>query len=118
MMLTSEFSVYPVSATVEAADGRAVLYQRARVTLRNGEVGIYDTNAGPGRIFVQVYVGRAIAGQAERYGDTFLINTEDGYRIQVPPPAGCGCGDPGKKYLWPGDYVPSRPDVVYVPEES
>ena len=104
----TEFTTYPVSATVMAADGSATLYHKTRVTLRDGWLGIWDTNVEAPYIFERVLWAEVANGYIERLGEEAEATLLDGSTVRVSAPAGCGCGDPGKRHVWPQDYIDHR----------
>jgi hypothetical protein len=110
---TNEYTSYPVEITIFNIDpaGPHKKVSKGRITFRNGVVGVYDANAPEPYVFTEILL-ESIEGQAQRFGNEFEVTLFDGRIVRASAPQGCGCGDIGKRYLFP----PDTGGVVFYPE--
>lgn len=107
---TVEHSAYPVKVQITEPDGSVMVVNKARLTFRNGVLGVYDANIDAPFIFAEVLVADTIE-PLQRKGNELEVALVDGRTVWASAPQGCGCGDKGKRYTRPADY----PEIVAVP---
>jgi hypothetical protein len=101
---TSEYTTYPVRASVISPDGSEVqTIQKARLVLLDGNVGLYDANVAAPYVFAVVLEEPAVDGVIHVVGNEVEAVLADGRIVRASAPTGCGCGDKGKKYLYPAN---------------
>jgi hypothetical protein len=101
---TSEHTTYPVQASVISSDGLEVqTIHKARLTLLDGNVGLYDANVAAPYVFAVVLEAPVVDGVLYFKGGGVEAVLEDGRIVRASAPTGCGCGDKGKKYLYPAN---------------
>jgi hypothetical protein len=106
-MYTAEHTAYPVRVTIvsnaDKLNGVQSVIPKARITYRDGTVSVYDTNAPTGFVFSLVLSEPDDGNGMQRFGNEVEVTLYDGRIVRASAPQGCGCGDPGKRYLWPND---------------